>query len=106
MAASLCVLLRPLACAVGLFASVALHELGHSVVSLRKQCRVREILLLPIGGIAKLERMPERPRDEFHIAIAGPIVSFALALLAYWISVGFSLLGWGLAGLLFSCLPR
>ncbi len=65
--------------ALGLFASIALHELGHSVVAIRKGCRVRDILLLPIGGVAQLESMPRRPRDEFHVAIAGPIVSLALA---------------------------
>jgi Zn-dependent protease len=65
--------------ALGLFASVALHELGHAVVALSKRIRVREILLLPIGGLAQLERMPERPADEFQIAIAGPIVSLFLA---------------------------
>lgn len=67
--------------AAGLFASVALHELGHSVVALSKGIRVREILLLPIGGIARLENMPERARDELHIAVAGPLVSLALAML-------------------------
>ena len=66
--------------AVGLFTSVALHELGHSIVALAKGCRVREILLLPIGGMAQLDRMPSRPSDEFQIAIAGPAVSLLLAL--------------------------
>jgi Zn-dependent protease len=66
--------------ATGLFASVALHELGHSVVALAKGIRVRQILLLPIGGLAALDYMPENPRDEFQIAAAGPLVSFALAV--------------------------
>jgi Zn-dependent protease len=69
--------------ATGLFASSALHELGHSLVALRKGCRVREIMLLPIGGVAQLERMPTRPADEFQVAIAGPLVSLALALLGW-----------------------
>lgn len=64
--------------AVGLFISVALHELGHSFVSIAKGYPVRDILLLPIGGVAQLARMPERPRDEFQVAIAGPLVSLAL----------------------------
>lgn len=68
-----------LVAAVGLFASVALHELGHSLVALRKGCRARQILLLPIGGMAQLDRMPSHPRDEFQVAIAGPAVSLFLA---------------------------
>ena len=79
--------------AVGLFASVALHELGHSVVALRKGCRVRQILLLPIGGIAQMEQLPSRPADEFHIAIAGPAVSFVLALAGWFGSSLFVNLG-------------
>ena len=67
--------------ALGLFASIALHELGHSIVAIRKGCRVRDILLLPIGGVAQLESMPRKPRDEFHVAIAGPAVSLALAVI-------------------------
>ena len=66
--------------AIGLFASVVLHELGHSVVAIRKGCRPREILLLPIGGVAQMDRMPTRPVDEFQVAIAGPAVSLLLAL--------------------------
>ncbi len=65
--------------AAGLFASVALHELGHAYAAMAKGIRVREILLLPIGGIAQIEDMPNRARDEFHIAAAGPLASFALA---------------------------
>ena len=67
--------------AVGVFASVALHELGHSWVAIRKGCRVHEIMLLPIGGVAKMSNMPSQPKDEFLIAGAGPLVSFALAAL-------------------------
>lgn len=81
-------LLWGLLAAVGLFASVALHELGHSFVAVAKGYPVRDILLLPIGGMAQLARMPERPRDEFQVAIAGPLVSlalyFALSALAPW----------------------
>jgi Zn-dependent protease len=71
-------LLWGLLAAVGLFASVALHELGHAFVAGAKGYPVRDILLLPIGGMAQLARMPERPRDEFQVASAGPLVSFAL----------------------------
>lgn len=80
--------------AIGLFASVVLHELGHSLVALKKGCRAREILLLPIGGIAQMDRLPTNPNDEFQVAIAGPAVSLGLWLLCW--SVGDLLLGLGL----------
>ncbi len=73
---------------IGLFASITLHELGHAYVAIRKRLRVRQILLLPIGGIAQLEGMPIQPKDEFQIAIAGPAVSFVLALGAYLLANG------------------
>ncbi len=62
-----------------IFASIALHELGHSLVARAFGCRVREILLLPFGGVAQLESMPRRPLYEFLVAVAGPAVSLLLA---------------------------
>lgn len=70
--------------AVSLFVCVALHELGHSLAAREMGLRVREILLLPIGGIAQLDRMPSRPRQEFLLAVAGPAVSLLLAALFWW----------------------
>ena len=79
---------------VGVFTSVALHELGHSVVAMRKGCYVKEIVLSPIGGVAKMSNIPSKPMDEFLIAIAGPAVSLALGLLGIFsISQLFFLLG-------------
>ncbi len=66
---------------VGVFVSVALHELGHSWVAQRKGCHVREIMLMPIGGVAKVSQIPSNPMDEALIAAAGPAVSFLLAVL-------------------------
>ncbi|MBN1268566.1 MAG: site-2 protease family protein [Kiritimatiellae bacterium] len=91
-------LLWGLLAAAGLFASVALHELGHSVVALAKGCRVREILLLPIGGMAQMDRMPSRPRDELQIAVAGPLVSFVLALAGGLLGGFATTLGWRALG--------
>jgi len=65
----------------GLFGSVALLELGHSLVALHYGCRAREIVLLPIGGMARMECLPRSPRQEMRIAIAGPAVSVLLAWL-------------------------
>ena len=81
--------------AAGLFLSVALHEVGHSLVAMRKGGRVREILLLPIGGMARLERLSPRPRDEIRIAAAGPAVSGVLALLFFALALGASWIGLG-----------
>ena len=65
---------------IGLLLSIVLHELGHSVVAIAKGCRVREILLMPLGGAAMMESIPTRPLDEFLMAVAGPAVSLALGL--------------------------
>jgi Zn-dependent protease len=64
--------------------SIALHELGHSFVAMRKGCRVREITLLFIGGVAQMEQIPQRPRDEFQMAIAGPAVSLVIGLTLFY----------------------
>ncbi len=58
--------------AVGLFGSVVLHEVGHSLVARAKGSRILEILLLPIGGMARLNQLPKRPADEIQTALAGP----------------------------------
>ena len=61
------------------FGSVVLHELGHSVIALRNGIPVRSITLFIFGGVAQIGREPGSPGVEFRVAIAGPIVSFALA---------------------------
>ena len=64
-----------------LFLSVTLHELGHSLQAIKFGVRVRDITLMPMGGLAQMESIPEDPNKELRIAIAGPLVNFAIAAL-------------------------
>jgi Zn-dependent protease len=69
---------------VGIFVSIALHELGHSFVALRTGCRVRDITLMFIGGAAQMDRISARPLHEFLMAIAGPLVSVVLGFACWY----------------------
>lgn len=64
-----------------IFVCVLLHELGHTFVALHYGITTKSILLLPIGGIAMIERQPEKPVQEILISVAGPIVNIVIALL-------------------------
>lgn len=74
-----------------LFVIVTLHELGHSFAALNYGVPVKEIVLLPIGGVAQLQRIPENPIQELVIAIAGPAVNFVLAIVLGVVAVAFSI---------------
>ena len=63
------------------FGSVLAHELGHAFVALRSNIPVKSISLFFLGGVAEIKREPDSPGEEFRIALAGPMVSLALALL-------------------------
>ena len=67
--------------ALGIFGSIALHELGHSVVARAKGGYIHEIVLYPFGGAAKISNIPKQPIDEIMVALAGPAVSLALGLI-------------------------
>jgi len=69
---------------LGVFCFVTLHELCHSFVAQRFGITVKEITLLPIGGIASMAKIPKKPSEEFYISIAGPLLNIAVVLIFYF----------------------
>src|SRR5215216_241483 len=72
---------------VALFFCVLLHEFGHSLVAQRLGIQIPDITLLPIGGVARLKSLPDKPADEVKIAIAGPLVNVVLAPIFFGVAL-------------------
>ena len=106
------------------FACVVMHELGHSLTARRFGVKVPRILLMPIGGMAEFDHIPQQPRAEFLITAAGPLVNFVIVALLYaifgvpkgwpslnteypdnWVGLAQILLSWNATMGLFNLLP-
>ncbi|PIU42319.1 MAG: hypothetical protein COS99_00855 [Candidatus Omnitrophica bacterium CG07_land_8_20_14_0_80_42_15] len=68
---------------IAVFVLVTFHELSHSLVAKRHGVVVKEITLLPIGGVASMGSIPEKPQQEFEISIAGPLLNILMAILFF-----------------------
>jgi Zn-dependent protease len=78
------------ASALAFFASILLHELGHAFVAMQRGIQISDITLWMFGGVARMTKDSDSPGTEFAIAIAGPLVTLAIALACFWIGIATS----------------
>ena len=74
-----------------LFGCVVLHELGHSLMAQHFGIGVKDIILLPIGGVSQMERIPDEPQKELFISAIGPLISLSLAFFFFILGSMFEL---------------